>query len=142
MDIEPMKILLVEDNQADIRIIQEVFKDFKIKPQLYISQDGIEALNFLNKKGKYKNMPDPDLMLLDLNLPRKNGRELLKEIKKDINLKNMPVIILTTSNTEEDLLNMGKLKANSFITKPIEFDEYKKVLEDIEDLWIKKIRLP
>jgi len=139
---EEIRILVIEDNPADIRIIQEVFKDFKIKTQLYISRDGIEALDFLNKNGKYKDMPCPDLILLNLSLPRKNGMELLKDIKKDTNLKEIPVIVLTTSNAEEDILNAYKLQANCFITQPIDFDEYKNVLESIEEFWLKTAKLP
>ncbi len=132
-----VRILLVEDNQADVRIIKEILKDFKTKIQLYTVKDGIDALHFLNKKEKYENVPGPDLILLDLNLPRKNGRELLSDLKTDANLKNIPVIILTTSNTEKDIINAYELQANCFITKPIEFNEYKKVLRNIEELWLK-----
>jgi len=135
-----MRILVVEDNPADIRIIQEVFQDFKTNIQLYISRDGIEALDFLNKKGKYEDMPNPDLILLDLNLPRKNGIELLNEIKKDEDLKDIPVIILTTSNNKEDILNTNKFGVNCFITKPIGFDEYKKVLQSIEEFLLENCK--
>lgn len=134
-DCETMKILLVEDNHADIRMIQEVFKDFKTKNQLYTVKDGIEALEFLNKKGKYKNAPHPDLILLDLNLPRMNGHELLKKIKNDDNLKKIPIIILTTSDAEIDKLNTSKLQVNGFITKPLIYDDYKHILQHIKDLW-------
>ncbi|MGB9978117.1 response regulator [Methanobacterium sp.] len=131
-----VNILLIEDNYADIRIITEVLKEFRTRPTLYVVNNGVEALEFLNKKGKHKNKCHPDLILLDLNIPLLNGFEVLKEIKIKDNLKNIPVIILTTSNTEEDISKACELQVNCFITKPLCFDEYKLVLEDIEKFWL------
>lgn len=137
---KPVKILLVEDNPSDVRMIGEVLKDYKRKTQIYNVTDGKEALNFLNKKGKYKNTFHPDFIVLDLNLPRENGIGLLNKIKKDVNLKDIPLIILTTSAVHEDILKACEFKARYFIIKPMAFDEYKKILQNIEEYCqIKKI---
>jgi len=139
-DTETRRILLVEDNPADVRMIREVVSDYKIKIQIHNVKNGIEALNFLNKEGKYGNAFHPDFILLDLNLPRKNGKELLIQIKKDIKLKNIPIIILTSSDSEEDVLKACELRARYFIKKPMLFEEYKKILGNIEEhCQIKKI---
>lgn len=136
-----MEILLVEDNPADVRLIKEIFKDFTIQNEMHVVNDGIAAMEFLYKKGQYKNAPRPDLVLLDLNLPRKDGREVLVEIKEDENLKSIPVIILTTSSAPEDISETYNY-ANCFITKPANLDHFIKVLKSLEDFWINMIRHP
>jgi len=140
--IHPIEILLVEDNPGDARLAKEALKESKLKNNLYIADDGVEAMDFLNKKGKYANMPRPDLVILDLNLPRKDGREVLNEIKTDDNLKRIPVVILTISKAEEDILKSYNLHANCFISKPIDLDQFIKVVKSIEDFWLTIVKLP
>lgn len=132
-DFKTFKILLVEDNPADRRMIQETFKDFKIRNHLYSVKDGVEALEFLNKKGKYKNAIHPDLILLDLNLPRMNGHEFLKKIKNDTRFKAIPVIILTICPTKDAISCTYKLEVEYFIAKPANFDGYQNVIQCIEE---------
>jgi two-component system, chemotaxis family, response regulator Rcp1 len=135
-------ILLVEDNLGDARLAQEALKDSKIKNKLHIVTDGEEASDFLSKKGKYSNAPRPDLILLDLNLPKKDGRELLAEIKNDPDLKRIPVVILTISKAEEDIIKTYNLHANCYITKPIDLDQFMKVIKSIEEFWLTIVVLP
>jgi CheY-like chemotaxis protein len=137
-----VEILLVEDNPADTRLIIEVLKDFKIKNNLNVVTDGVNAMEYLNKEGEYHDFPTPDLILLDLNLPRKDGREVLNEIKHDERFMCIPVVILTTSNTQEDILNAYKSYANCFITKPVDFQQFMNVIHSIEDFWLKIVKLP
>jgi len=137
-----VEILLVEDNPGDARLAQEAMKDSKINNVLHLVSDGVEAMNFLRKKGKYADAPRPDLVLLDLNLPKKDGREVLAEIKEDKDLKRIPVVILTISKAEEDILKSYNLHANCFITKPIDLDQFLKVVKAIEDFWLTIVRLP
>ncbi|MEN4016875.1 MAG: response regulator [Methanobacterium sp.] len=137
-----VNILLVEDNSADARLIGEVFKDTNVENKIHIVKDGIEAMDFLNKKNSYSNVPKPDIILLDLNLPRKDGREVLKEVKSDEGLKSIPVIILTTSCAEEDLIRTYRNYANCYITKPVDFNELLNVITAIEDFWLKIVKLP
>jgi len=137
-----VEILLVEDNPADARLVEEAFKDFKIKNNIYIADDGFKAMEFLKNKNEYINVPKPDIILLDLNLPRKDGREVLKEIKGDENLKVIPVVILTTSDAEEDIICTYKNNANCFITKPVDLDHFISVIKSIEDFWLNKVKLP
>ncbi|MGB9937524.1 MAG: response regulator [Methanobacterium sp.] len=137
-----IEILLVEDNPADARLVEEVFKDFKIKNKLYIAEDGLKAMEFLKNKDRYADAPKPDIILLDLNLPRKDGRKVLKEIKEDDDLKLIPVVILTTSDAEEDIINTYKNNANCFITKPVDLDHFISVIKSIEDFWLNKVKLP
>ena len=134
-----MEILLVEDNPADVRLIKEIFKDFKTLNEMHVVNNGIEAMDFLYKRGSYKNVPRPDIVLLDLNLPRKDGREVLVEIKEDENLKLIPVIVLTTSSAPEDISETYNY-ANSFITKPANLDNFIKVLKSLENFWINMVR--
>jgi two-component system, chemotaxis family, response regulator Rcp1 len=137
-----MEILLVEDNPGDIRLAREAFKESKVKTRLHIANDGIEALDFLLKKGKYIDVPKPDIILLDLNLPQKDGREVLSELKIDDALKRIPVIILTTSNSEEDIFKCYNLHANCYITKPMDFENYFKIISIIEQFWFSIVQLP
>ena len=138
----PFIILLVEDNPGDVRLTQEAFKESKFFHKLYVTKDGEEALDFLNQKGEFQYVPLPDLILLDLNLPKKSGREVLAEIKNDPNLKHIPVVVLTTSEADEDVLNSYKLHANCYITKPVEFDKFLDIVKKIEDFWLSIVKLP
>jgi CheY-like chemotaxis protein len=135
-------ILLVEDNLGDVRLAQEALKESKVKNQLHIVNDGVAATDFLYKRNDYKDAPSPDLIILDLNLPKKNGREVLAEIKEDENLKRIPVVILTISKAEEDILKTYNLHANCYIMKPLDFDKFIKVVKSIEDFWLTVVKLP
>jgi len=138
----PIDILLVEDNPADVRLTQEVLKDAKVHNTLTVARDGVEAMALLRKEGKYKAAPRPDLILLDLNLPKKDGRELLEEIKSDQKLRIIPVIILTTSTSEEDILRSYGLHANCYISKPVDLDQFVNVVRSVEDFWLTIVKLP
>ena len=138
----PFIILLVEDNPGDVRLTQEAFKESKFFHKLYVAKDGEEAIDFLNQKEDFQNVPLPDLILLDLNLPKKSGREVLADIKKDPNLKHIPVVVLTTSEADEDILNSYRLHANCYITKPVEFDKFLDIIKKIEDFWLSIVKLP
>ena len=140
--IEPIDILLVEDNPGDARLAAEALKDSKINNTLHTVVDGEEALKFLHKSEKYKDAITPDLILLDLNLPKIDGREVLDEIKKDENLRLIPVVILTTSRAEEDIIKSYKLHANCYISKPLDLDQFMKVVKSIEDFWLSIVKLP
>ncbi|WP_414469420.1 response regulator [Methanobacterium sp. ACI-7] len=140
--LKAVKVLLIEDNPADARLVKEVFKDFKIDNKLYVVDDGVKAIDFLNHEGEYNDVPVPDLIMLDLNLPRKDGREVLAEIKQDENLKFIPVVILTTSSDKTDIINTYKNHANCFITKPVDFEQFMIVLNSIEDFWLTIVKLP
>ncbi len=145
MDRFPAKsieILLVEDNPGDVRLAQEALKESKIKNQLYVVEDGVEAMEFLHQQGKYVGAPLPDLILLDLNLPRKSGREVLTEIKSDENLKRIPVVILTVSKAEEDILKCYNNYANCYITKPLDFSQFMEITKSIEEFWLTIVKLP
>ncbi|MCZ3364298.1 MULTISPECIES: response regulator [Methanobacterium] len=142
MMANPINILLVEDNPADARLIKEVFKDTKTKNRLYVVKDGVEAMAFLNQEFEYTDIPRPDVILLDLNLPRKDGREVLKELKEDDILKRVPIVILTTSSAEEDIIKTYNNHANCYITKPVDFDQFLKVINSIEDFWLSVVKLP
>lgn len=141
-NVKDIEILLVEDNPGDIRLTIEALKDCKMRNTLYVVEDGEEALSFLYKKGKYTRAPHPDLILLDLNLPKKNGKEVLCEIKENPKLKRIPVVILTTSKAEEDILKTYDLHANCYITKPVDFDQFISVVRKIEDFWFTIVKLP
>ncbi|MGB9979358.1 response regulator [Methanobacterium sp.] len=134
---EPINILLIEDNHTDIRMIKEIFKEFKTKTKIYPVTNGVEALEFINKKENCHNNPSPDLILLDLNIPLIDGFKVLKEIKTDDKFKHIPVIVLTTSHNPEDLSKAYELQANYFMNKPICFDEYNTLLKHIEEYWLK-----
>jgi CheY-like chemotaxis protein len=135
-------ILLVEDNYGDARLAKEALKESKIKNQLYIVNDGMAATDFLFKRNDYKDAPRPDLIILDLNLPKKDGREVLAEVKADENLKRIPVVILTISKAEEDILKTYDLHANCYITKPLDFNKFIEVIKSIEDFWLTIVELP
>ena len=140
--IRHVEILLVDDNPGDIRLTQEAFKESKIINNLNVVEDGAEAIDFLKKVGKYENVSTPDLILLDLNLPKKNGREVLAEIKEDKILKLIPVVILTISTAEEDILKSYKLHANCYITKPVDMNQFMKIVRSIENYWFSIVKLP
>ncbi len=135
-------ILLVEDNPGDVRLTKEALKENKIGNNLYVVGDGAEAMEFLHNKGIYAQKPRPDLILLDLNLPKKDGREVLAEIKEDKDLKHIPVVILTTSKSEDDIVKTYNLHANCYITKPVDLDQFLTVVKSIEDFWISIVKLP
>jgi chemotaxis family two-component system response regulator Rcp1 len=139
---QPIDILLVEDNEADVRLTQEVLSDSKVGNNLIIANDGEQALACLRREGKFRNCVRPDLILLDLNLPVKDGREVLAQIKEDPDLKSIPVVILTTSKAEEDILKTYKLHANCYITKPVDLEQFVTVVNYIEDFWLAIVKLP
>ncbi|MBD3338118.1 MAG: response regulator [Candidatus Lokiarchaeota archaeon] len=141
-DVRRIEILLVEDNPPDIDLTREALKEFKMLNNLYVAEDGEEAMNFLGKRGDFKDVPCPDLILLDLNLPKKHGLEVLEEIKNDECLKKIPVVILTTSEAEEDILKTYQLHANCYITKPIDMHQFIKVVKTFGDFWFSIVKLP
>jgi len=138
----PIQILMVEDNPDDIELTVEALKDARVVNHLTVVQDGEEALSYLRCRGEYAQAVRPDLILLDLNMPRKNGRDVLREIKNDPKLKRIPVVILTTSQAEEDILHTYDLHANCYITKPVDFNQFLKVVRSIEDFWLTVVKLP
>ena len=138
----PIEILLVEDSRGDVRLTQEALKEAKVANNLSVVDDGEKALRFVRKEGEYAEAPRPDLILLDLNLPRKDGREVLEEIKSDPELRAIPVVILTTSRAEEDVLRAYNLYANCYITKPIDFGQFMEVVRTIEQFWLTVVKLP
>ena len=138
----PVEILLVEDNPGDVRLTVEAFRDGKVFNHLSVVEDGVEALAFLRREGQYANAPRPDIILLDLNLPKKDGREVLAAIKADEHLHRIPVVVLTVSQTEEDILKSYNLNANCYITKPVDLDEFIRVVKSIEDFWLTIVKLP
>ena len=140
--IKPINILMVEDNPGDVRLTQEALKDAALYINMHVAYDGVEALDYLHQNGNSKYTSRPDLILLDLNLPRKNGFEVLEEIKSDENLRHIPVVILTTSQSDEDILKAYGLYANCFVTKPVDLDQFLKVVEIIEDFWLTIVKLP
>ena len=142
LDSRPIEILLVEDNPGDVRLAVEAFRDARVRNQLHIVDDGVEAMSFLRREGQYGGVPRPDLILLDLNLPRRDGREVLADIKQDADLRRIPVVILTSSAAEQDILQAYNLHANSYITKPVHLDQFLKVIRSIEDFWLVIVKLP
>jgi chemotaxis family two-component system response regulator Rcp1 len=137
-----IQVLLVEDNPGDVRLTKEALKEGKLLNQLTVVGDGVEALSFLRKEGIYADAPQPELILLDLNLPKKDGREVLAEIKADPNLRRIPVVVLTTSSSEEDILKIYDLHANCYITKPVDLEQFMGVVKSIEDFWVSVVKLP
>ena len=138
----PLEILLVEYNMADVRLLAEVLNDGKDYHRMNVVTNGVEAMAYLNQKGKFSDAPRPDIILLDLNLPKKDGREVLKEIKTDKKFKKIPVIVLTTSDSEEDVAKSYEYHANCYITKPVDLDQYIQVVNAIENLWLENAALP
>ena len=141
-NVRPVQILLVEDNPGDVGLTIEALKEAKVLNKLTVVKDGIEALSLLRRQGQHAHAARPDLILLDLNLPKKDGREVLAEIKADDNLKRIPVIILTTSENEQDVVKSYNLYANCYITKPLDLDRFIKVVKSIEDFWLGIVVLP
>ena len=142
MSGQPIEILLVEDNPGDVRLTIEALREGKVYNRLSAAADGVEALAFLRREGKYAEAPRPDVILLDLNLPRKDGREVLGEIKTDPELMSIPVVVLTTSKAEEDILRSYALHANCYVTKPVDLEQFIRVVKSIEDFWFSIVRLP
>lgn len=138
----PIEILLVEDNPGDVRLTIEALKEGKVSNRLSVARDGVEALAFLRREGAHGSAPRPDLILLDLNLPRRDGREVLAEIKADARLRRIPVVVLTTSKAEEDILRTYDLHANCYINKPVDLDQFISVVRSIDDFWLSVVRLP
>jgi CheY-like chemotaxis protein len=138
----PVEILLVEDNPGDVRLTKEALKEGKVYNNLHWAKDGVEALEFLRRQGKHANAPRPDIILLDLNLPKKDGREVLSVIKSDDHLKHIPVVVLTTSKAEEDVLRSYELHANCYVTKPVDLDKFIRVVKSIDSFWLTVVTLP
>ncbi len=139
---EAIEVLLVEDNPGDVRLTREALKEGKVRNNLSVAPDGVEALAFLRRQGRYADAPRPDVILLDLNLPKKDGREVLEEIKADPLLRTIPVVILTTSEAERDIARAYDLHANCYITKPVDLDQFITVVKSIEDFWFTIVKLP
>jgi two-component system, chemotaxis family, response regulator Rcp1 len=138
----PIEILLVEDSPGDVRLTQEALRDAKVRNHLSITTDGVEAMEFLRRRGRHAKAPRPDLILLDLNLPKKGGREVLAEIKADTELKTIPVVVLTTSSSDEDILRSYRLHANCYVTKPVDLDSFLKVVNSVENFWLAIVKYP
>jgi chemotaxis family two-component system response regulator Rcp1 len=138
----PIEILLVEDSSGDVRLTREAFRDANMLIQLHIASDGVEAMAFLRREGAYSHAPRPALVLLDLNLPRMDGREVLARIKGDDDLKTLPTIILTTSDAEADISKSYQLQANCYLNKPVRFDAFESLVKSINDFWLTKVKLP
>ncbi len=144
MDYIPktLQVLLVEDNEGDVRLVKEAFNESKIDKVFSVAKDGEEALNYLYRRGKYADCVRPDIILLDINLPKKNGFEVLESIKKDDDLKRIPVIMLSSSSSEDHISKSYDLSANCYVTKPVDFDEYTQTVKTIEDFWFQMAKLP
>jgi chemotaxis family two-component system response regulator Rcp1 len=140
--VRPIEILLVEDSPGDVRLTMEALRDAKVRNNLSVVNDGVEALRFLRRQGEHAGAPRPDLILLDLNLPKKDGREVLAEIKEDPSLRRIPVVILTTSKAEQDIIETYDLHANCYISKPVDLDQFITVVRSIEDFWLAIVKLP
>jgi CheY-like chemotaxis protein len=137
----PVEVLLVEDNPGDVRLTREALRDAKVRNNLHAVPDGVEAMAFLRRAGPYTDVPRPDVILLDLNLPRKNGREVLEEIKTDETLRHIPVVVLTTSQAEQDILESYRLRANAYVTKPVGLEQFLTVVQSIEHFWLEIVKL-
>ncbi|MCI3222758.1 response regulator [Streptomyces sp. NP-1717] len=138
----PVEVLLVEDDAGDELMTREAFEDNRIGNTLHVVRDGLEALDFLYQRGEYTEAPRPDLILLDLNLPKYDGRQVLEKIKSDQDLSHIPVVVLTTSAAEEDILRSYKLHANAYVTKPVDLDQFIKAIRDIDDFFVTVVKLP
>lgn len=141
-DCRQVEILLVEDNPGDVRLTQEAFSEGRLRNNLSVVEDGVEAMAFLRREDKYAMAPRPDIILLDLNLPKKDGREVLSELKRDPHLRRIPVVVLTTSRDEQDVLRVYDMHANCYVTKPVVLDEFIAVVKEIEDFWLMLVELP
>jgi CheY-like chemotaxis protein len=139
---DPIEVLLVEDDPGDVLLIREAFEDNKVSNHLHVVADGVEALEFMRQEGPHGDAPRPDLVLLDLNLPRKDGREVLAEVKDDADLRTIPVVVLTTSQAEEDVLRSYDLHANAYVTKPVDFDRFIGVVRQIDQFFVSVVKLP
>jgi CheY-like chemotaxis protein len=137
-----IEILLVEDSPADVLLTREAFEQNRIVNRIHVAEDGVQAMDFLYRRGEYASAPRPDLILLDLNLPRKNGREVLAEIKADPDLRKIPIVVLTTSNAEEDILRAYDLNANCYVIKPVGFDNFMQAVQSIRHFWFSVVTLP
>lgn len=138
----PIEILLIEDNPADIRLTQEAFRAARLQNTLHVVQDGVSAMAFIRQTAPFQQAPRPDLILLDLNLPKKDGREVLKEIKSDPHIRTIPVVVLTTSDDETDVLRSYDLHANAYLVKPIDILQFIKMIQTLEDFWLSVVKLP
>jgi two-component system, chemotaxis family, response regulator Rcp1 len=138
----PIEVLLVEDNPGDVRLTREALREGKVRNNLHVAPDGVEALAYLRREGKYEDAVRPDLILLDLNLPRKDGRQVLEEIKNDTSLRNIPVVVLTSSAAEHDILRAYDLHANCYVSKPVDLDQFITVVKSIENFWFTIVKLP
>jgi CheY-like chemotaxis protein len=141
-DVQPIEVLLVEDDPGDVLLTREAFEDHKLSNNLHVVNNGVDALSFLKKEGEYAQAPTPDLILLDLNLPRMDGREVLGAIKSDETLRRIPVVVLTTSEAEEDVLRSYDLHANAYVTKPVDFDRFIDVVRRIDEFFVSVVKLP
>jgi chemotaxis family two-component system response regulator Rcp1 len=141
-DRAAFEILLVEDSPGDVRLTREALMDAKVYVNLHVASDGIEAMDFLNREAKYAAVPRPDLILLDLNLPKKDGRQVLEEIKESPSFKSIPVVVLTTSASDEDVLRSYQLHANCYISKPVDLEGFLKVIASIDNFWLSVVKLP
>jgi CheY-like chemotaxis protein len=141
-EVRIIEVLLVEDDPGDVLMTREAFADFKVRNQLHVVNNGVDAMAFLRQEGDYSGAPSPDLVLLDLNLPRMGGREVLAAIKEDPTLKQIPVVVLTTSDAEEDVVSSYSLHANAYVTKPVDFERFIEVVRKIDDFFVSIVRLP
>jgi chemotaxis family two-component system response regulator Rcp1 len=141
-DWRPIEILLVEDNPGDVELTREALETAKVANRLHVVDDGADAVDFLFRKGKFADAPRPDIILLDLNLPKKDGRQVLSEIKTDANLSQIPVVVLTTSQAEEDIIRAYQLHANCYVTKPVDFNQFLHIVSTIEEFWLSVVKLP
>ncbi len=141
-EARPIRILLVEDNPGDVRLTVEALKDAKVENEIVVARDGVEALEILRREGPHAGQPLPDIILLDLNLPRRNGHEVLADVKSDPRLRRIPVVVVTSSGGEDDVLKSYDLNANCYVRKPLDLDQFIKVVQAIEDFWLTIVRLP
>ena len=142
MNAKPVEILLVEDNPGDVDLTLEALEEAKLRNHVRVAKDGVEAMQFLRQEGRFTDAPRPDLILLDLNMPRKDGREVLAELKEDPDLKRIPVVVLTTSEAEQDVLDAYEHSANAYIVKPVDFDQFFATIKSLEDFWLTVVRYP
>jgi len=138
----PVEILLVEDNPGDVKLTEKALEQGNLENELHVVNDGVEALQFLKREGEYARSPRPDLVLLDLNMPRKDGQEVLRELKEDEELNRIPVVVLTSSESEEDILKSYDLNANAYLTKPVDYDGFLEIVDGLENFWLQVVKLP